>query len=61
MGEIRCKKCGRLLMKGEIIEVEIKCPKCGYVQTLRLKDKPKNEVSENQRERCSLDLKEVFS
>jgi len=28
--EIRCR---RLLMKGEIKRVEIKCPKCGYVQT----------------------------
>lgn len=31
--EIRCRRCRRLLMKGEIKRVEIKCPKCGYVQT----------------------------
>jgi len=30
--EIRCRRCRRLLMKGEIKRVEIKCPKCGYVQ-----------------------------
>lgn len=28
--ELRCKKCGRLLLKGVILG-EIKCPKCGYV------------------------------
>jgi iron complex transport system substrate-binding protein len=32
--EIRCKKCKRLLMKGEVQAIEIKCPKCGYVQTI---------------------------
>jgi iron complex transport system substrate-binding protein len=30
--EIRCKRCGRLLMKGFIKAIEVKCPKCGYVQ-----------------------------
>ncbi|GEM_PF-5459469 len=32
--EIRCKKCKRLLMKGEVKGIEIKCPKCGYIQTI---------------------------
>ena len=32
--EIRCRRCRRLLMKGEIRQVEIKCPKCGYVLIL---------------------------
>ena len=31
---VRCKKCGRLLFKGRYWDVEIKCPKCDYVQTL---------------------------
>lgn len=31
---VKCKKCGRQLFKGEIKEIEIKCPKCGYVQVL---------------------------
>jgi phage FluMu protein Com len=44
MVEIRCKKCNRLLMKAEEPEIdissapyfeerdiEIKCPKCGYL------------------------------
>lgn len=35
--EIRCKKCRRLLMKGEIKLVEIKCPKCGYIQKIKEK------------------------
>jgi len=34
MTEIRCVKCRRLLFKGYFSKVEIKCPKCGYVQTL---------------------------
>ena len=33
--EIRCRLCRRLLMKGEIKQVEIKCPKCGHVQIQR--------------------------
>lgn len=28
----RCKKCARLLFKGEVKKIQIKCPKCGYVQ-----------------------------
>jgi len=35
MKEIRCKKCKRLLMKGEVRHIEIKCPKCGYIQKIR--------------------------
>jgi phage FluMu protein Com len=31
---VRCKKCGRLLFKGKSWDVTIKCPKCGYIQTL---------------------------
>lgn len=30
--EIRCRRCRRLLMKGEVKQVEVKCPKCGCVQ-----------------------------
>lgn len=31
--EIRCKKCGKLLMKADkkVKGIEIKCPRCGYV------------------------------
>jgi len=35
MTEIRCKKCLRLLMKGTVVVVEIKCPKCGYIQIIK--------------------------
>lgn len=31
--EFRCKGCGRLLFKGFIQQVEIKCPRCAKVQT----------------------------
>lgn len=30
--EVRCQKCGRLLFKGIIEAVEIKCPRCGALQ-----------------------------
>lgn len=36
--EIRCKRCKRLLMKGHVKTVEIKCPKCGYIQIFDDKD-----------------------
>ncbi|MBW7957320.1 MAG: Com family DNA-binding transcriptional regulator [Deltaproteobacteria bacterium] len=32
--EIRCRKCNRLLMKGEVRHVEIKCPKCRLIQEI---------------------------
>ncbi|MCD8553495.1 Com family DNA-binding transcriptional regulator [Seleniivibrio sp.] len=32
--EIRCRRCGRLLMKGHVRAVEVKCPKCGYIQVI---------------------------
>ncbi len=35
MSDIRCRKCRRLLMKGKVKEVEIKCPKCRYIQTIK--------------------------
>lgn len=36
MAEERCKKCGRLFFRGEIRDgtIEIKCPKCGYVEKI---------------------------
>ncbi|UCZ55976.1 Com family DNA-binding transcriptional regulator [Desulfurispirillum indicum] len=30
--EVRCKRCNRLLFKGSVISVEVKCPKCRSVQ-----------------------------
>ena len=38
--EIRCRRCRRLLLKGEIKWVEIKCPKCGYVQKAGARAEP---------------------
>jgi len=36
MEAIKCRKCSRLLFKGEMgsARIEIKCPKCGYVQKI---------------------------
>ncbi len=36
--EIRCKRCKRLLMKGYVMLIEIKCPKCGYLQIIESED-----------------------
>ncbi len=36
--EIRCKKCNGLLLKGEIVDIEIKCRKCGYVSKIWTSD-----------------------
>ncbi|WP_156952631.1 Com family DNA-binding transcriptional regulator [Maridesulfovibrio frigidus] len=30
----RCPVCGRLLMKGQLIEVQVKCPKCKKIVKL---------------------------
>ncbi|WP_183730394.1 Com family DNA-binding transcriptional regulator [Desulfurispira natronophila] len=30
--EARCRKCHRLLFKGFVIDIEVKCPKCGALQ-----------------------------
>ncbi|MDO8282689.1 MAG: Com family DNA-binding transcriptional regulator [Thermodesulfovibrionia bacterium] len=32
---VRCKKCGKLLFKGEFTEIEVKCPRCNFLQTFR--------------------------
>jgi phage FluMu protein Com len=45
MPEIRCKKCGRLLMKGVVVAVEIKCPKCKYINVIKQSTNPKNMLT----------------
>ncbi len=32
LSEIRCRRCNRLLFRGRVDYVEIKCPKCHCVQ-----------------------------
>jgi phage FluMu protein Com len=44
MVEIRCKKCNRLLMKAWWIKIEIKCPKCGYVNYIILQEEDGKKV-----------------
>lgn len=45
--DIRCKKCNRLLCKGCFQWLEIKCPRCGFLQGVR-DDQAVDEVSEHQ-------------
>jgi phage FluMu protein Com len=49
MTEIRCKKCHRLLFKLKEFKTcfvfEIKCPKCGYINTEHYFDKPITGIS----------------
>ncbi|WP_459932170.1 Com family DNA-binding transcriptional regulator [Fundidesulfovibrio butyratiphilus] len=35
MREIRCGHCKRLLAKGSVVEIEIKCPRCNTLNVLR--------------------------
>lgn len=41
---VKCKKCGRLLFKGKFWDVEIKCPKCGYIQALNGQDEKNLDI-----------------
>lgn len=33
--ELRCGHCNRLLGKGTVVEVSIKCPRCGTMNTIQ--------------------------
>lgn len=35
--EIRCRYCGKLLGKGDVLDIEIKCPRCRNINRLRAK------------------------
>ncbi|WP_173084457.1 Com family DNA-binding transcriptional regulator [Fundidesulfovibrio magnetotacticus] len=35
MREIRCGHCKRLLAKGSVVEIEIKCPRCQTLNHVR--------------------------
>ena len=37
--EVRCPQCNRLLFKGRVIEVEIKCPKCHWCHKIATVDR----------------------
>ena len=37
--EVRCPQCNRLLFKGRVIQVEIKCPKCHWCHTIATEDR----------------------
>ncbi len=32
--EIRCGQCGRLLLKGEVVDIAIKCPRCKTINRI---------------------------
>ncbi|MCD6353339.1 MAG: Com family DNA-binding transcriptional regulator [Proteobacteria bacterium] len=49
MREIRCRKCKRLLMRGNIMHIEIKCPKCGYTQNFMSSGIPGKESLRSKR------------
>lgn len=57
MTEIRCKKCRRLLMKGMVKAIEIKCPKCGYMQMI---EGDRSKVNRNNQSAASARMKEDF-
>ena len=32
--EVKCVKCGRILLKGVVVKAEIKCMKCKYINKI---------------------------
>lgn len=43
MEELRCVSCRRLVGRGIIVVLEVKCPRCKAVSTLRPRDPPPPE------------------
>ena len=50
MREIRCRKCKRLLMRGTVMNIEIKCPKCRYIQNFVAGEIPERQSLRSKRE-----------
>lgn len=46
--DIRCKKCNRLLCKGCFQWLEIKCPRCGFLQGVHDDQEVDEKVSGHQ-------------
>ncbi|MGA5655274.1 Com family DNA-binding transcriptional regulator [Rahnella contaminans] len=45
MPEIRCLKCNKLLFKGQFIEIEVKCPRCGHLSKMSAPERqPKSKA-----------------
>ncbi|MBI4804476.1 MAG: Com family DNA-binding transcriptional regulator [Desulfovibrio sp.] len=38
MAEIKCGVCGRYLAKGEVVSLEIKCPRCKTLNHVRVEN-----------------------
>lgn len=55
--EIRCCHCCKLLAKGEALELEIKCPRCGAYTILRAA-RPKHELRDSLNEGKDADCRE---
>ena len=46
MESIRCPKCNKLLFKANSASVEIKCPRCGAMNTITVLNRNNNESHE---------------
>lgn len=46
MESIRCPKCNKLLFKANSAEVEIKCPRCGTLNTIKVLNHTNQESPE---------------
>ncbi|MGN0905347.1 MAG: Com family DNA-binding transcriptional regulator [Alphaproteobacteria bacterium] len=46
MESIRCPKCNKLLFKANSAEVEIKCPRCGTLNTIKVLNRSIPKASE---------------
>lgn len=49
LSEIRCAECGKLLARGEVLILTIKCPRCKTYNTLRAMS-PNPECQEQSQE-----------
>ncbi|MGN0903625.1 MAG: Com family DNA-binding transcriptional regulator [Alphaproteobacteria bacterium] len=46
MESIRCPKCNKLLFKANSAEIEIKCPRCGTLNTITVLNRTNQESPE---------------
>lgn len=48
LDDVRCPHCGKLLARGQALEMEFKCPRCGTFFVLRAM-RPSSEPHDGQR------------
>jgi len=44
MKTLKCEKCGKSLLKIEYGNIEIKCPRCGYIVKVKITSNRHDEI-----------------